>query len=223
MIVETDDFTVDLAAKKVNRDGARRPADAHRVAPAGGAGPQHRPAGQPEAAAPGGLGARRTARRPTTCGSTWPSCGASWRRTPRTRGTSSPSRAWATASRGECGAPVRSPVSPGTASRMSAVPRSEPGRRAGSAGCSTGSPPPRRTCSPRSCSEDADSRGLHADLRLPRPPDSHGYWYPAHGHAAAAGRRPGPGGRAVRRLGRAGRGVARAGARIVGHRAGPQA
>ena len=41
----------------------RRPAHPHRVAPAGGAGPQHRPAGQPEAAAPGGLGARPTARR----------------------------------------------------------------------------------------------------------------------------------------------------------------
>ena len=42
VVVETDGFTVDLAAKKVHRDGARRPAHPHRVAPAGGAGPQHR-------------------------------------------------------------------------------------------------------------------------------------------------------------------------------------
>ena len=33
-------------------------------------------------------------------------------------------------------------------------------------------------------------RGLHADRRLPRPTDRHGYWYLAHGHAAAAGRVP---------------------------------
>ena len=46
-------------------------------------------------------GGRRTGRRPTICGSTWPSCAESSRRTPRTPSTSSPSRGWAIGSRSE--------------------------------------------------------------------------------------------------------------------------
>ena len=57
--------------------------------------------------------------------------------------------------------------------------------------------------------EDARGRGLHAHLRLPRPPDSQGDWYLAHGHPAAAGRSARAGGGALRRHGRAGRGLAR--------------
>ena len=46
-------------------------------------------------------GGRSTRPRPTTSASTWPSCGASSRPTRRTRGTCSPNRGWATASRPE--------------------------------------------------------------------------------------------------------------------------
>lgn len=55
-LVETAGFTVDLAAKKVHRACSRRTAHPHRMAPAGGPRPQRRPTGQPETAAPGGLG-----------------------------------------------------------------------------------------------------------------------------------------------------------------------
>nr|BFE73565.1 hypothetical protein GCM10020092_068660 [Actinoplanes digitatis] len=44
-------------------------------------------------------GGRSTRPRRTICGSTWPGCAASSRRIRRTRGTCSPSRAWATGSR----------------------------------------------------------------------------------------------------------------------------
>ncbi|CAM5250971.1 response regulator [Streptomyces violaceorubidus] len=57
VVVDTAEFTVDLAAKKVNRDGRDVPPDTDRVAPAGGAGAQHGAPGQPEAAAAGGVGA----------------------------------------------------------------------------------------------------------------------------------------------------------------------
>ena len=55
-MVETPDFTVDLAAKRVVRDGDRGPADADRVADRRGPRPQPGQARHPAAAAPGGLG-----------------------------------------------------------------------------------------------------------------------------------------------------------------------
>ena len=78
----------------------RRAAHPDRVAPAGGAGPQHAAGWSARSSCSRRSGGPRTAPRRTICGSTWPSCAASWRRTPRTRGTSSPSRAWGTASSG---------------------------------------------------------------------------------------------------------------------------
>ena len=50
------DFTVDLAAKRVDAGRRRRPADPDRVAAAGDPGPQPGPPDHPEAAAPGRLG-----------------------------------------------------------------------------------------------------------------------------------------------------------------------
>ena len=76
----------------------RRPADPDRVAPAGGAAAASRQAAEPGAAAQRGLGARVRERARATCGSTWPSCGASSSRTRPGRATCSPSPAWATAS-----------------------------------------------------------------------------------------------------------------------------
>ena len=63
---------------------ARRTAHPDRVAPAGDPGHQPGPADHPEAPAARRSGASPRATRPTTCGSTWPSCGANWKRTPPT-------------------------------------------------------------------------------------------------------------------------------------------
>ncbi len=123
IMVDTEDFTVDLAAKKVNRDGRDvrlTPTEWHLL--------------EVLVRNTGRLVSQKqllqevwgppTAPRPTTCGSTWRSCAASWRRTRPIRGTSSRSRGWATASSAEplreraCGqvsaplAPVSAP--PGT-------------------------------------------------------------------------------------------------------------
>ncbi len=102
VVVETDAFTVDLAAKKVHRDGRDvrlTPTEWHllEVLVRGGG----RLVAQKQLL--GRCGGRRTGRRPTTCACTWPSCAANWRPTPRVRGTSSPSPAWGTASRSEAG------------------------------------------------------------------------------------------------------------------------
>ena len=98
-VVETEDFTVDLAAKQVQprrrRDVRLTPTEWHLLEVLVR---NPRPAGQPAAAAAGGLGPRLRHGDATTCGSTWPSCAASWSRTRRARATSSPNRAWATAS-----------------------------------------------------------------------------------------------------------------------------
>ena len=98
VVVETEGFTVDLAAKKVNRDGRDVRLTPDRMAPAGGARAQHRPPGQPEAAAPGGLGALVRHRDQLPAGLHGPAAPQAGGSTPRTPGTSSPSRAWATAS-----------------------------------------------------------------------------------------------------------------------------
>ena len=98
-LVETADFTVDLAAKKVRRprrarSGSRPPSGAwSRCWCATRAG------WCPSASCSRTCGAPSTARRPTTCGSTWPTSAASWSPTPPSPATSSPSPAWATASR----------------------------------------------------------------------------------------------------------------------------
>ena len=55
-LVETADFTVDLAAKRVTRARRRGPADAHRVGAGRGAGPQRRQARVPAPAAAGRVG-----------------------------------------------------------------------------------------------------------------------------------------------------------------------
>ena len=77
-VVETADFTVDLAAKRVTRDGSRRPADTDRVAAARSTGPQRKPAGHAAAATAGGMGAAIRDRGATTSASTWLTCAASW-------------------------------------------------------------------------------------------------------------------------------------------------
>ncbi|CAM5706395.1 hypothetical protein SHIRM173S_01926 [Streptomyces hirsutus] len=100
LVVETDGFTVDLAAKKVHRDGK----DVRLTPPT-----WHllevlvRNGGRlvARSGCSGRSGGRRTGRRRTTCACTWRSCAASWRPTRPIRSTSSPSRAWATASNGE--------------------------------------------------------------------------------------------------------------------------
>ena len=57
-VVETTDFTVDLAAKRVPARRRGGPPHADRVARRRGARAQRRPAGHPEAAAAGGVGSR---------------------------------------------------------------------------------------------------------------------------------------------------------------------
>ena len=60
-------------------------------------------AGRPRGAAQGGVGTGRMRRRPTICGCTWPSCGASSKTIRRTRVICSPRPGWATASRRDPG------------------------------------------------------------------------------------------------------------------------
>ncbi len=79
----------------------RRPSHPDRMASAGDPGPQPRAGSSPSSSCSRRSGAPPRATRPTTFGSTWPSCGANWKRTPPTPGTSSPSPAWATASRAD--------------------------------------------------------------------------------------------------------------------------
>ena len=80
------------------RDGEERPPDPDRVADRRAPGPSPRAAGAPERPAARRVGPAPTIGRPTTCGSTCPASGASSSATRRIRGSSSPSRAWATAS-----------------------------------------------------------------------------------------------------------------------------
>lgn len=85
-LVETEDFTLDLLAKRAVRDGRDvrlTPTEWHLL--------------EILVTSPGRLitqkhllrrsGASRRAARPTTCGSTWPSCDANWRGTPPTPAT----------------------------------------------------------------------------------------------------------------------------------------
>ena len=98
-VVTTDDFTVDLAAKRVVRaDGAvygspPRSGSCSRswCAIAG--------AWSPSVSCSRRYGGPRTRPRATTCASTWLSCAANWSPSRPSRATCSPSRAWATASR----------------------------------------------------------------------------------------------------------------------------
>ncbi len=78
---------VNLAARSVSRDGQPVRLTPDRVAAAGDPGPPSRPAGRRPPAAGRGVGARPTSTAPTTCGSTWPGCAASWRTTRPGRGT----------------------------------------------------------------------------------------------------------------------------------------
>lgn len=78
--VTTDEFTIDLLAKKAvrgGRDVRLTPTEWHLLE----------------------ILVTNPATMPTICASTWPSCAASWRRTSRTLATSSPNRAWVTASK----------------------------------------------------------------------------------------------------------------------------
>ena len=95
-VVVVGDLVIDLARKRVTPRRRRRPADPDRVGLPRAAGPQRRPAGHPRADPARGLGHRRTCTSTTTCGCTPPSCAASSRTTPRTRGTWSPRAGWAT-------------------------------------------------------------------------------------------------------------------------------
>ena len=95
-VLVTADFTVDLAAKRVTRDGSDV-----RLTPTEWQLLEilvrhERPAGHPAPAAARGVGARSTRPRPTTCGSTSRICAASWSPTLPGRATCSPSPAWAT-------------------------------------------------------------------------------------------------------------------------------
>ena len=98
-VVVTADFTIDLAAKRVRRratarrSGSRRPSGtSSRCSCATRASSSRR------SSCCRRCGVRRTRRRPTTCACSWPRCGASSSRSPGARGTSSPSRGWATGS-----------------------------------------------------------------------------------------------------------------------------
>ena len=80
--------TVDLADRTVTaRRRHRGHADPHRVGAARDAAAQPRQADQPTAAPAARSGGRTTSTRPTTCASTWPSCGASSRTTRPAPGT----------------------------------------------------------------------------------------------------------------------------------------
>ncbi len=135
VMVETDEFTVDLAAKKVHREGRDvrlTPTEWHllEVLVRNTAGWSARNSCSRR------CGGRRTGRRPTICACTWRSCGGSWRRTRRIRGTSSRNPVWGIGSSGR-GLPRQAPqggirsrgyIGVGGrryASGMSAVPRSE--------------------------------------------------------------------------------------------------
>ena len=98
----TDDFTVDLAAKRVlDATGAAGAPDADRVAAARGARAPRRQARHPAPAAARGVGARLRRREQLPAASTWPTSAASSSPTAPAPATSSPSPAWATASSGE--------------------------------------------------------------------------------------------------------------------------
>lgn len=97
-VIETSSFTVDLAAKKVTRNGN----EVHLTPPSGACWRCWCAIGASWWAARNcsrRCGDRRTPRRPTTCGCTWHSCGASWKRIRPTPSTCSPNRVWGTASR----------------------------------------------------------------------------------------------------------------------------
>ena len=149
----------------------RRAAHAHRVAAAGGAGPQRRPAGQPDAAAAGGLGSARTSTETNYLRVYMAQLRRKLEPGPRAaRGTSSPSRAWATASNSDQAVALtrcqQSPVPFGRHDglRFDAHPCEHPQRTtrpaqrpssARSASCSATSAPARSTPS-RRCSTPSD-------------------------------------------------------------------
>ena len=85
-----------------HQERCRGALDPHRVGHARDAGPQPRQVGRPRRAAQE-VGDRRMRRRPTICGCTWPSCGASSKTIRRTRVICSPRPGWATASRRDPG------------------------------------------------------------------------------------------------------------------------
>jgi DNA-binding response OmpR family regulator len=87
-VVSTPDFTVDLAVKQVIRSDG----EDVRLTPT-----EWSPSGSCCAR----CGARRTRRRPTTCGSTWPSCAANWSPNRPGPSTCSPSPGWGTGSKSE--------------------------------------------------------------------------------------------------------------------------
>jgi two-component system KDP operon response regulator KdpE len=85
-VVETASFTVDLAARKVRRDGV----EVHLTPTEWGlleilARNRGRLVAQKQLLQE--VWGPATRRRPTTCASTWPSCAASWNRSPHARGT----------------------------------------------------------------------------------------------------------------------------------------
>ena len=81
-VVETEDFSVDLAAKQaLGSDGEPDSPDPDRVARARGPGPKRGQAGLASASCCRRSGARPTRPRRTTCASMSRSCGASWRPT----------------------------------------------------------------------------------------------------------------------------------------------
>jgi two-component system KDP operon response regulator KdpE len=95
--VQTDAFRIDLGAKRVWRDGVEV-----RLTPTEWGSSRHSSPGRGawchNDSSCTRCGARRTARRRTTSGSTWPTSAASSSPIPPVRATSSPSPAWATAS-----------------------------------------------------------------------------------------------------------------------------
>ncbi len=110
-VVEAEAFTVDLAAKKVHRDGR----DVRLTPPSGTSSKSSSAtaaAWSARSSSSRRSGAPRTAPRPTTSGCTWRSSAASWSATRPTRATSSPNRAWGTASNAEPGAVRRAPPGP---------------------------------------------------------------------------------------------------------------
>ena len=86
-VVEVGDLVIDLARKRVTRAGIDVRLTPTEWALPRAARPQRRAAGPARADPARGVGAGVRAARPTTSGCTPPSCAASSRTTPRTRGT----------------------------------------------------------------------------------------------------------------------------------------
>ena len=134
-VVTTPDFAIDLAAKRVReRDGRGDPAHADRVAHRRGAGAHRGQARDPAAAAPGGVGPGVRDRDQLPARVHGPGAAQARARSVGARATSSPSRAWATASRSPLIRRARQSSTTSARGRLGSAARPRP-RRAGASPC----------------------------------------------------------------------------------------